>query len=289
MTTVVDILKKTESFFRSKGIPSPRLDAELIVGHHLELDRVALYLQFDRPLNERELEPMRDDVRRRAAREPIAWIIGTKGFWSLDLDAHRDVLVPRPDTETLVQAALDRIPEDAECFVADIGSGTGAVGLAIAAERPLVKLFAVDVSEAALRCTKANVGKLELQDRVAVLKGSLLDPIPAARRIDVVVSNPPYIPSSEIDGLAPEIADHEPRLALDGGADGLDIYRTLIPAAARRATTAVLLEHGDGQDPALLRMMESSGLVDLASHADLTGTVRVVSGGVPDLQSGSSD
>jgi release factor glutamine methyltransferase len=278
MTTVVEILKKTEAFFRSKGIASPRLDAELIVGHHLGLDRMALYLKFDRPVNEAELGPMRNDVKRRANREPVAWIVGTKGFWTLDLESHPDVLVPRPDSETLVEAALARIPEDEPCFVADIGCGTGAIGLAIASERPLVKLFCVDISDAALHCTKANVAKLEFSDRVAVLKGSLLDPIPTERRIDVVVSNPPYIPTADIDGLAPEISTHEPRTALDGGADGLDIYRTLIPAAAARAQIAVLVEHGDGQHEAVQAMMTEAGLTGLETHCDLTSTVRAVSG-----------
>jgi len=242
------------------------------------MDRVTLYLQFDRPLNERELEPMRADVKRRANREPVAWIIGKKGFWTLDLASHKDVLVPRPDSETLVTAALDMIAEDEPCFVVDVGAGTGAIGLSIVSERPLAKLFATDVSDAALRCTKANVETLGFSDRVAVLKGSLLGPIPAERQIDVVVSNPPYIPSADIEGLAPEIAQHEPRLALDGGVDGLDIYRTLIPAAAARATTAVLVEHGDGQHDAIRAMMEAAGMVDIKEYPDLTGTVRVVGG-----------
>ena len=278
MTTVVDVLKKTEAFFRARGIPSPRLDAELIVGHHLGLERVALYLQFDRPLSESELRPMRADVQRRADREPVAWILGTKGFWTLDLHSHKDVLVPRPDTETLVTAALDLVPEDGPCFIADVGCGTGAVGLAILSERPQAKLFATDISDAALHCTKANVDALGINDRVAVLKGSLLEPVPESRPIDIVVSNPPYIPTAEIDGLSPEIAKHEPRLALDGGTDGLDVYRQLIPQAASRARTAVLVEHGDGQHDDIAELMRSAGLRDITEHKDLTGTVRVVAG-----------
>lgn len=278
MTTVVDVLKKTEAFFRARGIPSPRLDAELIVGHHLGLERVALYLQFDRPLSEAELRPMRADVQRRADREPVAWILGTKGFWTLDLHSHKDVLVPRPDTETLVTAALDLVPEDGPCFIADVGCGTGAVGLAILSERPQAKLFATDISDAALHCTKANVEALGLSDRVAVLKGSLLEPVPESRPIDIVVSNPPYIPTAEIDGLSPEIAQHEPRLALDGGTDGLDVYRQLIPQAASRARTAVLVEHGDGQHDAIADLMRTAGLREISEHKDLTGTVRVVAG-----------
>ncbi|MGB0638582.1 MAG: peptide chain release factor N(5)-glutamine methyltransferase [Myxococcota bacterium] len=278
MSTVVDILKKTEGFFRSRDIPSPRLDAELILCHHLGLDRVGLYLQFDRPLNESELAPMRDMVKRRGNREPIAWILGTKGFWTLDLLSHPDVLIPRPDSETLVTAALALIPENERCFVADIGSGTGAIGLAIASERPEVRLFSTDISDAALQCTRANVQSLEMSDRVAVLKGSLLEAIPADRTIDVVVSNPPYIPSADIDALAPEIATHEPRTALDGGADGFDVYRKLIPAAASRATTAVLVEIGDGQEGIVQGLMEQANLHSIETHKDLTGTIRVVSG-----------
>jgi release factor glutamine methyltransferase len=278
MTTVVDVLKKTEQYFKSKGIPSPRLDAELIVGHHLGMSRVDLYLNFDKPLKEHELGPMRADVKRRAGREPIAWILGTKGFWNLELSTHPQVLVPRPDSETLVETALRLIPEHERCFVADVGTGTGAIGLAIAANRPEARVFCTDVSEAALRCAKQNTEQLELTDRVAVLKGALLEPIPSGRDIDIVVSNPPYIPSQDIDALAPEIANHEPRLALDGGADGLQIYRDLIPMAAKRARIAVIVEHGDGQNPAVVSMMQSAGLTQISEHADLTGTVRVVCG-----------
>ena len=278
MITVVDVLKKTEAFLKGKGVASPRLDAELILGHHLGLDRVQLYLQFDRPLTESELSPMREHVKRRGNREPLAWVLGTKSFWKLDLQSHTDVLVPRPDTETLVEAALALIPEAGECFVADIGSGTGAVGLSIAAERPDVRLFATDISDAALRCTKDNVVALGLSNRVAVLKGALLSPIPAERAIDIVVSNPPYIPSADIDALEPEVSDHEPRLALDGGADGLDIYRQLIPAAAQRARVAVLVEVGAGQAEAVAQMMTEAGLQSPTVHTDLAGHGRVVQG-----------
>ncbi len=278
MTTLVDVLKRTEAFFRGKGIDTPRLDAELILGHHLGLDRVTLYMQFDRPLSEQDLAPMREHVRRRGEREPLAWVLGEKGFHKLDLAVHPGVLVPRPDSETLVDAALALIPEDEECFVADICCGSGAIGLAIASERPRVKLFATDIEVAALNCTKENVQRLGLSDRVAVLRGSLLEPIPADRPIDYIVSNPPYIVSGEIDALAPEISQHEPRTALDGGIDGLDIYRQLVPAAAQRGQVAVLVEVGAGQASDVTDLMRAAGLTNLDTHKDLAGHERVVSG-----------
>ena len=278
MITLVDVLKRTESFFRTRDIPSPRLDAELILCHHLGLDRVALYLQFDRPLADEDLAPMREHVRRRGEREPLAWILGTKEFWSLELASHSGVLVPRPDSETLVSAAIGWIPETERCFIADVGAGTGAIGIAIATERPEARLFATDMSDAALACTKANVERHGLTERVAVLRGNLLEPIPTERQIDIVVSNPPYIPTADIDNLPPEIQKHEPRTALDGGTDGLDVYRALIPAAAQRAQVGILVEVGDGQSDDVASLMEDAGLVDIETTPDLTQTPRVVAG-----------
>ncbi len=278
MIALVDVLQRTSRFFQERGVPSARLDAELILASVLKLDRVGLYLQHDRPLTDAELEALRPLVRRRGAREPMAWILGSKGFWKIELHSPPGVLVPRPDTEALVEAALTQLPEDEERFVADVGSGTGAVGLSLAWARPKVKLYATDLSPEALAATRENASRLGLTDRVAVLRGPLLEPIPAKRPVDLVVSNPPYIPSAQIETLAPEIRDHEPRLALDGGPDGLDVYRRLIPAAAARARVAVLLEVGDGQAQAVAVLLEAAGLSEVRTWKDLSGTERVVGG-----------
>lgn len=278
MIALVDVLQRTSRFFQERGVPSARLDAELILASVLKLDRVGLYLQHDRPLTDAELEALRPLVRRRGAREPMAWILGSKGFWKIELHSPPGVLVPRPDTEALVEAALTQLPEDEERFVADVGSGTGAVGLSLAWARPKVKLYATDLSPEALAATRENASRLGLTDRVAVLRGPLLEPIPAKRPVDLVVSNPPYIPSAQIETLAPEIRDHEPRLALDGGPDGLDVYRRLIPAAAARARVAVLLEVGDGQAQAVAALLEAAGLSEVRTWKDLSGTERVVGG-----------
>lgn len=280
MIQLVEVLTRTEGYLRSRGVPKPRFEAEQLLAHALAIPRLQIYLQHDRPLTEEELTRLRGLVARRGKREPLGWIVGSVGFHRLDLVVTPGVLVPRPDTEALVEAVLSRIPEedDTPCYIADIGSGTGAVGLAIAAARPQVRVFATDVSEEALACTRTNVARLNLGQRVAVLRGPLLGPIPPHRTIDWVVSNPPYIPSADLAQCEPEVSAWEPKLALDGGADGLGVYRALIPEAARRARRGVLVEVGIHQAPRVRALMEEHGLGEITTHDDLAGIARVVAG-----------
>ncbi len=282
MLSLVDILTRTETFLRERGIDSPRLEAELLLAHALGMERLQLYLSWDRPVSEEERAALRELVVRRGKREPLAWITGTTGFHAIDLKVHPNVLVPRPDTEVLVETALKWIPADHDpVYVADVGCGTGAVGLAIAAAHAGVRLYATDVSEAALENTRENVAALDLGSRVAVLNGPFLDPIPRNRPVEWVVSNPPYIPSRTIDGLMPEVSRWEPRLALDGGPDGLEPYRVLIPRARKRATAGLLVEIGKGQGPRVVELMQRAGFEDVKSFPDLAGIPRVVAGLVP--------
>ncbi len=281
MLTVVEVLTRTEAWLASKGSPSPRLDAELLLAHVLEMDRLTLYLQHDRPLQDAELDALREPVRRRGAREPVATIVGTKAFWSRDFLVRPGVLVPRPDTETLVRAALEWVPESEEpVFVADVGCGSGCIGLTLAAERACVRLYALDASPAALACTRQNVQALGLSARVGVLRSDVLSGVPRERPIDLVVSNPPYIASAVLPTLEPEVATHEPRLALDGGPDGLDFYRRLVPVAATRARRAVLVEVGHDQAIAVMAIFREAGLLQVRTQADLAGVDRVVIGEV---------
>ena len=187
-------------------------------------------------------------------------------------------MCPRPDTETLVEAALSLLPDEKEFFIADIGCGTGCIGLSIAAAKPLVKVFVTDISPIAIQCTKENAKKLGLEKRVAVLTGELLEPVPQNRSIDLVISNPPYIPTKDIPNLSPEVSQHEPKLALDGGEDGLDIYRRLIPEAAKRVRLAVLVEVGFNQAKDVKKIMEDADLQRCEIHTDLANVERVVIG-----------
>jgi len=281
--TLKELLFRTADFLGARGVPLARQDAEALLQHALGVERVQLLLQWDRPSTADEREALRALVRRRAAREPLAWVVGGAGFHAIDhLAVPPQVLVPRPDTEALVDAALAHLPNDgAPVFVADVGCGSGAVGLALACARPALRLYAVDLSPEAIAATRGNAQALGLQARVAVLRGDLLSPIPEGRPVDVVVSNPPYIPSGEIDALQPEVSQWEPRLALDGGPDGLDVYRRLVPAAAARARRAVLVEIGATQADAVAALFRAAGLVGVRVHADLAGHPRVVEGRVP--------
>jgi release factor glutamine methyltransferase len=285
MRTLLDVLLRTERYLRERGIDTPRLDAELLLAQALGISRLQIYLLYERPLTEPELETIRGLVARRGKREPMAYIEGTRAFHAIDLLVGSGVLVPRPDTETLVDLVLSAVPEGEEAvYIADIGCGPGTVGLAIAVARPNVRVYAVDVSEAALGYAHKNVAALGLDKRVAVLSGDLLAPIPAHRPIDWVVSNPPYIRSADIEGLMPEVSRFEPRVALDGGDDGLEVYRRLVPAAFARAGVGVAVEIGYDQAAQVSELFRRAGFVMIEVHKDLAGLSRVVIARKPESQ-----
>ncbi|MBT3220793.1 MAG: peptide chain release factor N(5)-glutamine methyltransferase [Proteobacteria bacterium] len=277
MIPLVEVLTRTEEYLRQKGIGSARLEAELLLGHVLAMDRLNLYLAHDRPLTEDELTQLRPLLKQRGQRQPLSWVLKTRGFHQIDLQMAQGVFDPRPDTETLVEAALQLLdPHTDVIYVVDVGCGSGCVGLAIAAAHNGVRLYAVDLDPTAVATTRANVQKLGLEQRVAVLTGHLLTPIPTHRSIDWVVSNPPYIPTDDISKLEPEVATWEPKAALDGGPDGLDVYRELIPLAAKRVRRGILLEVGFDQADAVTSLLEQAGFGHFKTFNDLAGIRRVV-------------
>lgn len=279
-----EILKKCSDFLNSKGIKNSRLEAELLISHSLQVDRVWIYLNTYKPLNLNEQQLVRDNLARRAKREPLAYITGKKEFYGRDFFVQQPLLVPRPDTETLVVGALDIIPKNIESkyYIADICSGTGIIGISILLEHDSNKseqsesvyLYSVDISEEAKKTTRKNSDLYNISPRVATLVGDLLSPIPKNRTIDLIVSNPPYIKTDEIKDLEPEL-QFEDRLALDGGKDGLDIYRRLIPAALKRARIGALFEVGKDQAETVAQIAKNyCSKIEFLN--DLSGIKRVV-------------
>jgi release factor glutamine methyltransferase len=254
---------------RAAGVDSPRLDAELLLAWALGVDRAALVLDRDRPVEGPAVRAFQDAVRRRAfGREPVAYVVGSKGFRHLELEVDRRVLIPRPDTEALVEAALE-LPAGAS--VVDVGTGSGAVALALKHERPDLRVLATDVSADALAVARANAARLGLD--VAFLRADLLDGVPAT---DAVVSNPPYVEAGA--ELAPEITRHEPALAVYAGPDGLDVARRLVAQAAASPARTVMLEVGAGQAGAVARLLADAGFPAPEARRDLAGIERVVVG-----------
>ena len=274
--TILKLLQWTADYFRDKGIESPRLDAELLLSATLEMDRVALYVNFERPLNADELTRYREKVRRRADREPLQYIVGETEFWSLPFTVNPSVLIPRADTEVLVEEALKRI--DGCSNVLDIGTGSGAIAVALAHDEPELLVTALDCSEDALKVARDNASRNGVAERITCLTGDLgsLPPGP----FDMIVSNPPYIPSRDWEQLMPEVRDHEPRLALDGGDDGLEAYRRIAVQAVQVLSPGgwLLVEVGIGQAAVVNKLFRAAGLTDVEQRDDYAGIPRVVMG-----------
>lgn len=240
-----------------------------------------------RPLSPEAQARLDGFVSRRERREPVSQILGRKGFWTLMLNVGAGVLTPRPETETILDAVLPRFPANRAFTVLDLGVGSGALLLAILAERPAARGLGVDVSEAALAVARDNAAQLGLGGRAALLRGDWTFGLGDAG-FDLVVANPPYIPSGEIAGLAPEVRDHDPRLALDGGPDGLDAYRTLAPEILRvlKPGGTFAVEFGIGQRPAVEALFRAAGAQELTVQPDLGGRDRVILGRRKPLESG---
>jgi release factor glutamine methyltransferase len=275
---VLDVLRWTTAHFEKHGLASARLDAELLAAHAFGMSRVELYAHFDRPLTAAELAAYRDLVSRRLAGEPVAYLLGHKEFWSLDLLVDLRVLIPRPDSETLLEEALDRFANPGAALrIADVGTGSGALALALAKERPQAQVSATDISPDALAVARANAERLGLA--VTFLLGDLDQPLVPAGRFDLIVANLPYIPSADIDGLSADVRS-EPRLALDGGGDGLVLVRRLVEAAPKllHPGGGLALEVGVGQAGVVGELLREAGLGDVRSRRDLAGIDRVVSG-----------
>ncbi|MEA2133639.1 MAG: release factor glutamine methyltransferase [Solirubrobacteraceae bacterium] len=266
-TSVRDALDSAHIALTAAGCDTPRLDAELLLAHVLRADRGVLIANPERGLEPDEARAFMDLAARRREREPVAYILGSKGFRTIDLAVDARVLIPRPETEHVVEAVLD-LPAGAR--VADVGTGSGAIALALKAERPDLDVVATELSPGALAVARANAARLGLE--VELIEGDLLDPV--AGPLDAVVSNPPYVAAGDL--LPPEVGRYEPREALFGGADGLDVIRRLVVAAS--GVPFLAMEVGAGQAPAVAELVRQGGWRDVVAVHDLAGIERVVVG-----------
>jgi release factor glutamine methyltransferase len=279
--TIETVLRWATDDFRAKGLEQPQLEAQVLLGHALGVDRIKLVTDSKRPLEPPELARFREFVKRRRVREPVAYIIGKREFYGRPFRVDKRVLIPRPDTETLVDVALART---ASCSMSmralDLCTGSGCVAITLARTRPTASVHATDVSDDALAVARDNAARLGAHG-VSFLRGDLYDALPAGcGPFDVIVANPPYIATGEIAGLDRDIKDFEPRIALDGGADGLAFVRRIAEGAAKRLARGGVLatEIGAGEAADVKKIFEACGFAGVTVTRDLGRLERVVDG-----------
>ena len=270
--TVLEAIKKTADFFETKGVDSPRLQAELLLAHVLHLPRMKLYLNFERALADAEVNAFRELVRRRSQREPLQHIVGTVNFCGLEFACNRNALIPRPETETLAQLAWEFLGQHPTVnpAVFDFGTGTGCIAVTLAVKCPPARVCAGDVSSAALTLARENAVRHAVAERMRFIESDGFDALPTAESFDLIVSNPPYIATDEIATLQLEVRDHDPHAALDGGADGLGFYRRLAEQGGARLNPdgRLMVEFGDGQAAAIAEIFSRENWVVEAVRQD---------------------
>jgi release factor glutamine methyltransferase len=275
--TVLKVIQWTTEHFQKKGADNPRLEAEVLLAHLLGIDRMGLYLNYDRPLKEEERTAYREMIQRRMAGEPIAYIVGYKEFWSMRFQVSTECLIPRPETEHLVEEAV-RIGKGLEPPVRalEIGHGSGAVAIALAKELEGAQIVATDISPGACSLARVNAEAHGVAGRTRFVLGDLFPP--GEGPFNLICSNPPYIPTAEVLQLAPEVRDYEPLTALDGGEDGLRFFREIAQGASGFLVSGgwLLLEMGQGQAPQVAAILQEQGLMHMDLIPDYAGIKRVI-------------
>jgi len=278
--TVRRILEWTTDYLKQHGSESPRLEAEILLAHARKCPRIKLYTDFDEVLTEPVRAQMRDFVKRRANREPVAYLVGHREFFSLSFDVGPGVFIPRPDTETLVMETIGLAKGTESPRILELCTGSGCISVALAVNLPKSQLTAVELDDVPFATAQRNAEKHKVRDRIDFRQGNLFEPVGAGEPFDFIVSNPPYIPDGEIPTLEPEVSRHEPRLALAGGADGLDVIRTLAREVPKHLKSGgyFLFELSPEQAPAVLELF--AGMPETyrpgVVHNDLTGAARVI-------------
>jgi release factor glutamine methyltransferase len=263
--TIQKLLNWVSQYLTDKAIDSPRLSAELLLSHVLGLKRIELYTQYNKPVAGQELEKLRELVKRAGGHEPIAYLVGKTEFYSMEIIVTPDCMIPRPETELLVQRAIEFLrTRSGTQFVCDLCTGSGCIAVAIAKNYPNARIIATDICDAALAVAAKNIEKHQLQDKIKLLSGDLFDPIIPqldVGKFDLIVCNPPYVSSSEYEKLDTNVKDYEPRLALFAGDDGMDIYRRIMEKVDQflKSDAALIIEIGYGQGQAVKEMLEQTG------------------------------
>ncbi len=278
--TILEVIQRSVDYLGKHGVDSPRLQVELLLAHVLRLPRMRLYLEFERVLTESELAALRELVKRRGQREPLQHLVGSVSFCGFELMVNRHVLVPRPETELLAEQAWNFLssvgPQTPVAL--DLCTGSGCLAIALAMKCPLAVVHAADLSAEALTVARANAGRHSASSRITFHEGDLFAPLPVELKFDLIVSNPPYIRADEIAMLEPEVRDHDPRAALDGGADGLVFYRRIAAESASRLRLGgwLMAEFGDGQAETIREIFTSSGWRVREILSDLNGKPRIM-------------
>ena len=278
--TILRLLEWTARFFESKGIETARLDAELLLAHALACRRIDLYARYDEVPAGEPLNRFRAMVKQRGARTPAKYLTGECEFYSLKLAVSPSVLIPRPETEFLVERALEVLPKDGETLVADLGTGSGAIAIAVAARRRKARVVATDASADALAVARGNTERHDVAGQVELREGSWFQALEPGMLFDAILSNPPYVARADLERAMPEVRDHEPRRALDGGHDGLDSLRPLVAGAPEWLKPGgwLIVEVGAGQAKAVVALADEAENYEAPTVApDLAGIGRVVS------------
>jgi release factor glutamine methyltransferase len=290
--TVLEGIQKSTEFLTKKEIDSPRLQAELLLAHVLKLPRMKLYLNFERALTDGETDNFRELIKRRAQREPLQHITGTTSFCGLEIAVNRHVLVPRPETELLAEIGWEFLnagradlpvgqgesQNQAQKTALDFGTGSGCIAIALAAKSPSAKIIALDISPEALTIAKQNAEANKVTNRIEFLNGDGFAALASEAPFDLIISNPPYIPSAEIATLDPEVRDFDPRGALDGGPDGLDFYRRFATETQDflKPDGKIMIEFGDGQGESIRHIFEEQNWIVEAVREDYTRRQRIL-------------
>lgn len=278
--TVRRVLEWTIGHLKKHGSDTARLDAEVLLAHARGCSRIQLYTAYDEILPDAARQKMRDLVKRRVNAEPVAYLVGTKEFYSLAFEVNRDVLIPRPDTELLVMETLRLVKEIATPAILELGVGSGCISTAIAVNSKTARVVGVEISPPAMAVAQRNLDRHKVADRVELRSGDLFGPLQKGEKFDVLVTNPPYVPTAEIETLAPNVKHHEPHRALDGGADGLDLIRRIAAEAPAFVKPGgwVLIEFSPEQADAVLALFQGPGTAyeQAAIVSDLAPLPRVL-------------